>query len=129
MATYVEFSTTNGQKVIIEATPDPLTFAGTDPVLAGKVSGLTDSVNRIASGAQELFEKALAAVTSTHARAFAAALQELTYPPSEATMEFGVKVSAELGNVVVSKIAGESNYNIKLTWKNTTKPRENNGSD
>ncbi len=117
MATYLEFTTSNGQKLIIEAAVNPSTAAVTDPALAGKVSGIGDAVNRITSGAQDLFEKALSTATSTHARAFASALQELTDPPSEATLEFGLKVSAELGNVIVSKIASESNYTIRLTWK------------
>jgi hypothetical protein len=129
MATYIEFSTSNGQKLIIEATVSPLADAWTDPALAGKVSAIGDAVNRITSGAEDLFEKALAAATSTHARAFAAALQELNHPPSEASLEFGLKMSAEMGNVIVSKIAGEANYNIKLTWKSTTAPRDDHGSN
>jgi hypothetical protein len=128
MATYFEFSTSNGQKVIIETTSSAPTLAVTDPTLAGKVSGIGDAVNRINSGAQELFEKALAATTSAHARAFAAGLQELSDPPSEASLEFGIKISAELGNVIVSKIAGESSYTIKLTWKSATGPNEDHGS-
>jgi hypothetical protein len=129
MASYVEFSTSNGQKVFIEVTDSPSTTAADDPALAGKVSGLTDAVDRITSGAQDVFEKALAATTSTHARAFAAALQELSYPPDEATLEFGLKVSAELGNVIVSKIVGESNYTIKLTWKSSSGAGGSHGSD
>jgi hypothetical protein len=127
MSAYVEFLTENDGKVIIETTSSSSTVDFGDPKLA-KVAGIGDVLRRVSTGAEDVFEKAVSVVTSTHARAFYDALQSVASPPNEATLEFGLKVSADLGSIVVSKIAAESNYTVKLTWKDIPKSSANNES-
>lgn len=117
MPAYIEVPSERGGKLIIESEAGPIPIGEVDPALAGKVSGIADAAKRITTGASDIFESALKAVTLAHAEAFHAALAAITNPPNEATLEFGLKMSAELGAVVVSKVATEANYTIKLTWK------------
>lgn len=123
MPAYIEVPSAHGSKLIIEAESAPISIGTDDAALAGKVSGIADAAKRVTAGATEIFENALKAVTLAHAEAFQAALGAISSPPSEATLEFGLKISAELGAVVVSKVATEANYTIKLTWKDVTRPQ------
>jgi hypothetical protein len=124
MSTYVGFDASNGSKLLIEIENPALQAETIDPDLAGKATGVPAVVERAIASGSELFESAIKTVTQLHATAFYAALLTLPRPPTEATVEFGIKASAELGNFVVSKMAGEANYTIKLTWKLLTNSTE-----
>lgn len=43
--------------------------------------------------------------------------------PDELTVQFGVKISAELGLPFISKGAADSNINVTLKWSKTSSPR------
>jgi Trypsin-co-occurring domain 1 len=63
--------------------------------------------------AAETFEEAVAPVLD-HAKQILEALQKLA--PSEAEIEFGIKLSAEAG-AILAKAGGEANFGVTLSWK------------
>jgi hypothetical protein len=116
MAAYVEISSADGGGFLLES---PLPAQPGDPALIGKIAAETGVIQRVIAGGLDEFDKTVRSVIQINARAFCRALEDLPKPPSEATLEFGLKASAEVGNVVVSKASAEANYTIKLTWKRT----------
>jgi Trypsin-co-occurring domain 1 len=70
----------------------------------------------LASTAAETFEQALDGVAPA-ARALVSKLRG-TADPSEITLEFSLKVSADAG-VVVARTGGEANFGVTLKWKAT----------
>jgi hypothetical protein len=50
-------------------------------------------------------------------RAFLAAVDALDKPPAEMEITFGLKATGEVGNLAVGKVAGESNYQVKMIWR------------
>ena len=50
-------------------------------------------------------------------QAFLAAADALEKPPAEMEITFGLKATGEVGNLAVGKIAGESNYQVKMVWR------------
>ena len=65
------------------------------------------------SSATETFEQALSGVGPA-AQAIIARLRAAA-DPSEVTIEFGIKVSADTG-VIVARTGGEANFRVALTW-------------
>lgn len=71
--------------------------------------------------AQQSLQSALANIRPA-AESIIAKLRDLAEVPSEVTVEFGIKLSAEAG-VLLSKAAAEGNYKITLKWTRTTPER------
>jgi Trypsin-co-occurring domain 1 len=67
--------------------------------------------------AQTGFEEAVRRAVSVNARAFLAAANALEEPPAEMEITFGLKATGEVGNLAVGKVAGESNYQVRMTWR------------
>jgi hypothetical protein len=67
--------------------------------------------------AQSGFEQAVGRAVSLNVRAFLAAVDALEEPPSQMEITFGLKATGEVGNLAVGKVAGESNYQVKMVWK------------
>lgn len=67
--------------------------------------------------AQSAFEDAVRRAVSVNTRAFLAAANALEEPPAEMEIIFGLKATGELGNLAVGKIAGESNYQVRMIWR------------
>ena len=67
----------------------------------------------LASAATETFEQALAGVAPA-ARALVSKLRGAA-DPSEITLEFSLKVSADAG-MVVARTGGEANFRVLLKW-------------
>lgn len=67
--------------------------------------------------AQSGFEQAVRRAVSLNVRAFLSAADALEKPPAEMEITFGLKATGEVGNLAVGKVAGESNYQIKMIWR------------
>lgn len=66
--------------------------------------------------ASESFEEAIDSVLE-HAKQVLDSLEKLL--PSEAEIEFGIKLTAQAG-AILAKAGGEANFSVKLTWKGGT---------
>ncbi|MFF4338523.1 CU044_2847 family protein [Kitasatospora sp. NPDC001540] len=107
MADLVEFRTTDGTKVVVEAGP-------------GERSGGAQSVSRGSRGASAVHQASQTfneALQSMHTAAEAAlgVFRDGTLKPDTVQIEFGVKLSAEAG-AVIAKTAVEGNLVVKLSW-------------
>ncbi|MFQ5793665.1 MAG: CU044_2847 family protein [Candidatus Bipolaricaulia bacterium] len=69
----------------------------------------------IAAKASQTFEDALERIKPA-ASAIIAKLRDLSESPDEVDVEFGLKLSADLGAFIASAGA-EANFNVTLTWK------------
>lgn len=76
-----------------------------------------DHAGEAVTMAQDGFEEAVRRAVSVNARAFLAAADDLEEPPDEMEITFGLKVTGEAGNLAVGKVAGESNYQVRMVWK------------
>lgn len=101
MSRYVEFTLSDDSIVVIE----------TDEDESGVVkAGLGDTIER----AGGIFEQAIENARKS-AMVIVDKMRELG--PDEVEVTFGLKVSGELGNIVVAKAGVEANYSVKLRWK------------
>lgn len=103
MSALVRVPLEDGTAIVIEV--DEETQLGTVP--AGRAGEIVAEANRtlemaledIVRGARKVVEK----------------LREVA--PSEFSVEFGIKVTAEAG-AIFSKVGGEANFGVKMTWRN-----------
>ena len=51
------------------------------------------------------------------AESFSASLEQTKHKPATVEISFGVEASGELGNFLITKIAGKTNFAVKMTWK------------
>jgi hypothetical protein len=121
MATYLQFQTEDGSTVIIEVDSTetvllPVPGEQTGEVQATREGKLVEKVEGMVQSAQHTFDEALNIVKS-NARSFINKIRELSDPPDEVEMSFGLKATGELGGAfVVAKVGVEASYNVKLTW-------------
>jgi hypothetical protein len=100
----VEFPLERGGSVFIESDePEP---AGA--VRVGRADGVPEK-------AKQTFEQSLETVR-TVAGALLAKVDELAERPDELQIEFGVKLSGEIGAILASAKA-EANYSVTMTWR------------
>jgi hypothetical protein len=113
MSAYISFGVVDegGQQILIEV--DEKSVAGGKGI---KKAGLASAAGSVIAEANQQFKNAVAAVIGANTDAFVGALSSLQNPPSSAEISFGLKVSGEVGNFVITKIAAEGNYAVKLTW-------------
>lgn len=97
--------------VLVESEGSGASFEATQP--AGVRDRLADGIAVAASS----FEAAIGRVLEAHARTFVGAIRGLSDPPAEAELSFGLKAAGEAGNFVITKVAGEMNYGIRLLWR------------
>jgi len=100
----IKFALEDGSSVIIE-TNDPIT---------GGVVRASRSEELIAK-AEQTFEATIDQIKSP-AIALIARLRNLTDSPDEIEMEFGIKLSADIGAFIASA-STEANFRISLTWR------------
>jgi hypothetical protein len=95
--------------------------SGSLPVTGEQNAGLRQWAQGQASEAvavaQSGFEEAVRRAVSVNARAFLAAADALEEPPAEMEITFGLKATGEVGNLAVGKVAGESNYQVRMVWR------------
>lgn len=103
MTVLLEVPLKSGETMVVEvdeeqAGPVP---AGRGPgeIVARATEGFEDAISGALAGARALFDQ----LRSVNA-------------PDEVVVEFGLKVTGEAG-IVFSKVGGEGNFNVTLTWK------------
>lgn len=117
MSTYIQFDSGDDDKsiVLIEVEESEI-----EPELGGTVKvGLRQRVQSSVAIAQQTFSSAIKSAIKNNIEGLIAGIRDLPDPPSEAEITFGLKATGEVGNVAVGKIGSETNYTIKLVWKNS----------
>ena len=104
MSELVEYELDDGTRVLIEVEE-----RDTGPVTRGGRGG--DLVKR----ADGTLEQALRRIGPVTAAAFAQ-LRDMAEPPDEIDIEFGVKLSADVG-AIIARTGGEANFKISLRWR------------
>ena len=118
MTNYLRFSSGNGEagEVLVEVdTVEDLSVVGEQN--AGLRQWARNQTGEAVAVAQSGFEQAVRRAVSLNVRAFLAAADALEKPPAEMEITFGLKATGEVGNLAVGKVAGESNYQIKMIWR------------
>jgi hypothetical protein len=107
MSHVVDLPLAEGGSIKVEVDEAPTPLHATGPVTrSGRPAEL-------ASTATDTFEQALAGVGPA-ARSLISKLRATT-DPSEITLEFNLKVSADAG-VIVARTGGEANFSVQLKW-------------
>lgn len=119
MTLYIQFNTDDGNTILVEV--DKEEFSSTKGVAK---AGLRERVQDTVATAQATFEKAVEEVVSHNIQAFINSIRNLSEPPSEIEISFGLKATGEAGNIAIGKLGGEMNYSIKLAWKPGSKDKQ-----
>ena len=109
MTELIEFSLSNGESVILEV-EDAYIEGNTIPVA---------NAGEVVAKAKQTFEDAMENIKPA-ANVIITKLREITDPPDEIEVEFGIKLSASAG-AIVTNASVEANYKINLTWKKPVK--------
>lgn len=118
MTNYLRFSSGNGEagEVLVEVdTVEDLPVVGEQN--AGLRQWARNQTGEAVAVAQSGFEQAVRRAVSLNVRAFLSAADALEKPPAEMEITFGLKATGEVGNLAVGKVAGESNYQVKMVWR------------
>lgn len=118
MTNYLRFASAEGEAadVLIEVNAaEDLPAAGEQN--AGLRQWAQNQAGEAVAMAQSGFEQAVQRAVSLNVRAFLAAADALEKPPAEMEITFGLKATGEVGNLAVGKVAGESNYQVKMVWR------------
>jgi len=128
MAGYLRFTSGDGEAADVLVEVDA---AGNEPVVGEEDAGLSgwarDQVGAAVTVVQSGFEEAVRRAVSVNAGAFLAAADALENPPDEMEVTFGLKATGEVGNLAVGKVAGESNYEIRMVWKRPGEDQQASG--
>ena len=113
---YLGFSSGETGEVLIE-----VSAGGGLPAVGEQNAGLRqfarDQAGGVVAVAQSGFEQAVRRAVSLNAGAFVAAADALEKPPAEMEILFGLKATGEVSNLAVGRIAGESNYQVRMVWR------------
>jgi hypothetical protein len=114
MTNYLRFASEEGEAADVFVEVD----AAEDlPVAGEQNAGLRQWRGQAVVAAQSGFEQAVRQAVSLNVGAFLAAADALEKPPAEMEITFGLKATGEVGNLAVGKVAGESNYQVKMLWR------------
>jgi hypothetical protein len=108
MASFVKFELDDGTFVYIEATDVPRGSSGFP--LAGRGDHPTE-LEAVP------FEDAILPVRRMAAMLVKEMHDGFAQPPDEMQVNFGLKASAEVGNLIVSRGGMEANFNVMLRWR------------
>lgn len=113
MASYLKFELEDGTIVYIETTDSP---KGTSGLIPGS-RGADQASDHLAVS----FEKSIGAV-----RKMASAMLEAfrTDQPDDVSINFGLKASGELGNLIVARGGTEANFNVSVRWHKEDKKED-----
>lgn len=100
MSALLRFPLSAGGEVVVDA----------DDLGVGRAGRLDDAVTR----ASTTFEDALDSVTSA-AEVALARFRRMAGPPSEIEVQFGVRLTGELG-AVIAKAGGETHLTVRVMW-------------
>lgn len=100
----VEYELADGSRLLVEvdeASAGPVMRGGRGEDLVTKAEGtLEQALHRIGPATAAAFEQ----------------LRQVANPPDEIEIEFGIKLSADLG-AIVARTGGEANFQITLRWR------------
>ena len=121
MTHYMEFELENGETIIMEMDEMPHPPSATaDVAMGGELveASLADEGNlpKVVVKANRTFNQALSQIRNS-ANLIVTRLRDLSDPPDEVEVTFGLKASGEVGNIIVAKGALEANYTVTLKWK------------
>jgi len=111
MTHYLEFATEDGGKILVEVDDKEVTRQG-----GIQKAGVKEVLQGAVAQAKTTIDAALKTAVQYNASAFLKAISELIDAPDEVEMTFGLKGTAEAGNLAIAKVAGEASYSIKLKW-------------
>ena len=114
MASYLKFELKDGTIVYLETIEAPKGGSGLIPASRGEA---TEKANLPFEASFNSIRKMAAVMLQDLREGFA---QE----PEEVTINFGLKASAELGNLVVARGGMDANYGVTLRWRNEKKDEE-----
>ena len=112
MARYIEYQTESGATILVEVEEEAAIAKGVVPV--GRALG--DKIESTVQEVQTKFEDAMGVVRE-NAQTIINKVKDLSDPPDEVEVTFGLKAAGELGNFAVAKASAEANYTVKMTWK------------
>ena len=104
MSELVEYELGDGSRILIEVEE-----RSTGPVMRG------GRAQDLVTKADSTLEQALSKIGPVTAAAFAQ-LRNVAEPPDEIDIEFGVKLSADVG-AIIARTGGEANFQISLRWR------------
>jgi len=114
VTSYIQFTTEDGSTILVEATAE-------ETIQPGVVkAGLKDKVKEAVVQAQTTFEDGLEVIRH-NATAFIKKVRNLSDPPDEMEVTFGLQATGEVGNFAIAKVGTEASYTIKLKWKREEK--------
>jgi Trypsin-co-occurring domain 1 len=120
MASYLRFASEEEEAAAVLVEVDTAVDLPVDMEQnAGLRQWARDQAGEAVAVAQSGFELAVRQAVGLNVRAFLAAAKALEEPPDEMEITFGLKATGEVGNLAVGKVAGESNYQIRMTWRRT----------
>ncbi len=114
MASYVKFELEDGTVVYVETTEAPRGSSGLIPGGRGEH----------ADEAAVSFDKAVDGVRKLAASMLNNLRREEAGQPEEVQINFGLKASADVGGLVISRGGMESNFNVMLRWRSEPKKDE-----
>ncbi len=106
MTDYIETTTKDGFTLLIEVSDDVKGAAG-----FGKLKDDTDS----SEASQAAYNQTLDTIRAC-ANGVIDTLQDLEAQPSNAAIEFGIKIDAKAG-AMIAKSMGEGQFKVSLSWK------------
>ena len=113
MSRYLKYQTANGGIVLVETEDESATPQGG----VVKAGALGDKVQDTIKEVEIKFEDAMDTVRQNAQTIIDKVRGELTDPPDEVEVTFGLKATGEFGNFAVAKASAEANYMVKMTWK------------
>jgi hypothetical protein len=111
MANYLKFELDDGTFVYIETTDTPKGSSGLIP--AGKGAEHADATLS--------FDKSIGAVGKMAVAMLDQFRKGFADQPEEVAINFSLKASGELGNLIVSRGGSEANYGISIRWRKEDK--------
>ena len=112
MASYVKFELEDGTIVFVESAESPKITSGLLPA---------NRAEQVAEQAAVSFEKSVDAVRKMAAAMIQNIRTGFEEQPEEVAINFGLKASGELSNLVVSRGGLEANYNVSIRWRREDK--------
>jgi len=119
MASYLKFELEDGTVVYLET------------IEAAKGSGglIPSTRSEAAERADLSFEKSFNSIRKMAVTMLQDLREGFTQEPEEVSITFGLKASAELGNLVIARGAIDANYGVTLRWRNSQKDNDSSGED
>jgi hypothetical protein len=118
MASYVKFTLEDGTDVYVESSDSP---KGSGSLIPSR--GAAETVEHATAS----FEKSVEAVRKMAATMINGFREGFEEKPTEVAISFGLKASADLGNLVVARTGVEANYNVSLRWQKDKKEETASG--